>query len=261
MVYYHERDRGLNNITARKGKFACGMGLGCMIVDEVYPAFPGDLRNPSAYPYPIQLSVVKGVDADLLIRGKNKNLCLNPILESASELERYGCRAIVAECGYFGYFQKDVNRHVNIPVFMSSLIQFNLIQQSIGEEKTIGIICAEKKYLSDDHLTAVGIDLQSNFVVAGARDEYSCPQFEKLWNHNLGPAEGCYDENERELVNIATDFVQKNPNIRVLLLECTGMTPFARAIQRSVDLPVFSWGTLLDYAFSVVVHRDYYGHV
>ena len=26
-------------------------------------------------------------------------------------------------------------------------------------------------------------------------------------------------------------------------------------------LPIFSWGTLLDYAYSVVAHRDYYGHV
>ena len=49
--------------------------------------------------------------------------------------------------------------------------------------------------------------------------------------------------------------------IRALLLECTGMQPFARAVQQAVDLPIFSWGTLLDYAYSVVSHRDYYGHV
>ena len=37
-----------------------------------------------------------------------------------------------------------------------------------------------------------------------------------------------------------------------------GLQPFARAIQRAVDLPVFSWGTLLDYANSYTTHRDYY---
>jgi hypothetical protein len=258
---YYGRDAGLNHIVARKGKYACGMGLGCLIVDEEYPAFPGDLRNPSAYPYPVQMSIVKGVDAELLIRSPKKDQCLPSILESATELEKYGCRAIVAECGYFGYFQQEVSKHVDIPVFMSSLMQFPLIQQTISRDRTIGIICAEKKYLTDAHLTAVGIDLQSNFILAGARDEYSCPQFENLWNHDLGPAEALYDENERELVEIATDFVSRNKTIRALLLECTGMTPFARAIQRAVDLPVFSWGTLIDYAYSVVVHRDYYGHV
>jgi hypothetical protein len=46
-----------------------------------------------------------------------------------------------------------------------------------------------------------------------------------------------------------------------MMLECTGMQPFARAVQHQVDIPIFSWGTLLDYAYSVAVHRDYYGHV
>ena len=46
-----------------------------------------------------------------------------------------------------------------------------------------------------------------------------------------------------------------------LMLECTGMQSFARAIQREIELPVFSWGTLLELAYSSAVHRDYYGHV
>jgi hypothetical protein len=37
--------------------------------------------------------------------------------------------------------------------------------------------------------------------------------------------------------------------------------PFARALQREIDIPIFSWSILLDYAFSVTVHQDYYGHV
>ena len=56
-------------------------------------------------------------------------------------------------------------------------------------------------------------------------------------------------------------YVDETPEVGALVLECTGYPPFARAIQRSVDLPIYSWGTLLDYAWSVVVHRDYYGHV
>ena len=63
------------------------------------------------------------------------------------------------------------------------------------------------------------------------------------------------------MVNCARQFVEKNPDIGAIMLECTGMQPFARAVQKEVELPVFSWGTLLDYAYSVVNHRDYYGHV
>jgi hypothetical protein len=260
-MYHFSRDAGITTIKARKGKLGYGMGLGIMILDEVYPAFPGDIRNPSAYPYPIQFSVVKNIDCEILIRGKNKNPCRKPIFDAAEELEKMGCRAILSECGYFAYFQKDVKEHVNIPTFMSSLIQFSWIQQSISSQKSIGIMCAEKNQLKDEHLKAVDIDLNSNFVIAGARDEWSVTQFESLWNHDLGPAEADYETNEKELVEMTEEFVNKNPSIGALLLECTGMTPFARAMQRAVDLPVYSWGTLLDYAYSISVSREYYGHV
>ena len=45
------------------------------------------------------------------------------------------------------------------------------------------------------------------------------------------------------------------------VLEGTGMQPFARGLHREIEIEVFSWGTLLDFAYSVAVHRDYYGHV
>ncbi len=60
---------------------------------------------------------------------------------------------------------------------------------------------------------------------------------------------------------MAIDFFQEHPNMGAMVLECTGFPPFARALQKEIDIPIFSWGTLLDYAYSVVVHRDYYGHV
>jgi hypothetical protein len=44
-------------------------------------------------------------------------------------------------------------------------------------------------------------------------------------------------------------------------VECTGFPPTARILQREIELPVFRWGTLLDYAYPMAVHRDYYGHV
>ena len=43
-----QRDFGINQIYARPGKVGYGMGLGVMLLDEVYPGFPGDLRNASA---------------------------------------------------------------------------------------------------------------------------------------------------------------------------------------------------------------------
>jgi hypothetical protein len=105
--------------------------------------------------------------------------------------------------------------------------------------------------------------LGTNYIVHGVKDGGKTPQFDSLWTAELRPEvpTADYALAERDIVNVAKEFVAANPEVGALVLECTGFQPFGRAIQRAVDLPVFSWSTLLDYAYSVVVHRDFYGHV
>jgi hypothetical protein len=260
---YSNRDMAINHIATRKNHTCYGMGLGIMVLDDPYPGFPGDVRNASAFPYPIQYEIVEGIDNRALVWDQDKSPCLAPILAAAGKLERMGCRAIAAECGYFAYFQKDVAGAVDIPVFMSSLLQVPFIQQVIGPHKKVGIVCAQKRFLLEEHLINVGINPESNILIAGAQDEYGCTEFDNLWNPEKRSQcpQIYYDKAEAQMIKACVDIHKANPDMGAIMLECTGMQPFARAIQRVVDLPVFSWGTLLDYAFSVIVHRDYYGHV
>lgn len=260
---YRNRDFGINHIVARKDHRCYGMGLGIIILDDVYPGFPGDVRNASAFPFPVQYEIVEGVDIWALVHEEDKSPCLAPIQQAAKKLEKMGCRAIAAECGYFAYFQKAIAGYVDVPVFMSSLLQVPFAQQLVGPNKVVGILAARAEQLLPEHLEAVGIPLGSNYMVSGAEDDGRCPEFENLWYAPVrpDPPQAFYGKAEQEFVQVAVEFCQAHPNMGAMMLECTGMQPFARAIQRHIDIPVFSWGTLLDYAYSVVVHRDYYGHV
>ncbi len=262
-MQYQNRDFGIKQIFTRKKHTCYGMGIGIMILDDVYPGFPGDVRNASGFPYPIQYEIVEGIDIKQLLWNKDKSPCLKPILKAAKKLEKMGCRAIAAECGYFAYFQPEVADAVDIPVFMSSLLQVPLIQQIIGPKKDVGIVCYQKQFLTDTHLEKVGISLDSNYIIAGASDDYGCTELDKLWNWEVRSEkpEAVYKIQEQQMVDACVDFCKKYSSIDAIMLECTGMQPFARAIQQQVDMPVFSWGTILDYAYSVVAHRDYYGHV
>jgi hypothetical protein len=260
---YQSRDIGINYIKARKDHRCYGMGLGIIILDDVYPGFPGDVRNASAFPFPIQYEIAEGVDIWALVQEADKSPCLAPIQRAATKLEKMGCRAIAAECGYFAYFQKAIAAHVDVPVFMSSLLQVPLAQQLIGPDKVVGILVAREDKMTDAHLEAVGIRLGSNYVLTGAEEKNRCPEFSHLWYapERTDPPGAWYDQAEKDFVQVAVDFYRAHPNMGAMLLECTGMQPFARAVQREIDIPIFSWGTLLDYAYSVAVHRDYYGHV
>lgn len=152
---------------------------------------------------------------------------------------------------------------MDVPVFMSSLLQVPLAQQVIGPDKTVGIYVGTKSAVRDEHLTAVGIQLGSNYVIEGACDNDVCLEFVNLWNEGKRPdrPEADYDKAAREFVSHGVNFFKQNPNMRAMVLECTGFPPFARQLQREIDIPVFSYSTLHDYAYSVTVHRDFYGHV
>lgn len=257
------RDLGINHIQARKNHKCYGMGLGIILLDDVYPGFPGDVRNASAYPFPIQYEIAEGVDIHALVHQEDKSPCLKPIQFAAQKLEEMGCRAIAAECGYFAYFQREIADLVSVPIFMSSLLQVPLAQRTIGADQLVGILAAEKEFLTTTHLEAVGIQLESNYVIGGAMDDGRCQEFSHLWTPALrtDPPSADYQKTEQEFLAVAVEFVQAHPRLGALVLECTGMQPFARALQRRIGIPIFSWGTLLDYAYAIAVHRDYYGHV
>ena len=87
---YTNRDFGINRIRARKNYCCYGMGLGIIILDDVYPGFPGDVRNASTYPYPIQYEIVEGVDIETLVFKEDKSPCLELIKKAAKRLERMG---------------------------------------------------------------------------------------------------------------------------------------------------------------------------
>jgi hypothetical protein len=264
-MYYRQHDRGIDFIKARKDHCCYGMGLGIIILDEVYPGFPGDVRNASAYPFPIQYEIVEGVDITKLVFEEDKSACLQPIQRAAKKLEKMGCRAIAAECGYFAYFQKEIAAHLDVPVFMSSLLQVPWAQQLVGPDNTVGILVALRQQMTPHHLEAVGIQSGSNYVIVdkGVCDDGGAQELINLWIDGKRPEipQSDYRKAEKEFVEIGVEFFKSHPDMKAMVLECTGFQVFARALQRQIDIPVFSWGTLLDYAFSVTVHRDFYGHV
>ena len=79
-MIYPLHDPAITTIRARPDRRAYGMGLGIILLDDVYPGFPGDVRNASGYPFPIQYEVAEGVDIHNLVVEEDKSPCLEPIL-------------------------------------------------------------------------------------------------------------------------------------------------------------------------------------
>jgi len=238
---------------ANKNQMNYGETVGILLLDCVAPFIPGDVGNASTYDYPVRYKLVKGLDFKQLLE-KDKS-GLEVIIGAAKELEREGVKAITADCGFFALFQKEVAEAVDIPVFLSSLLQIPFISSMLDKNSKVGVISAEASKLDDDFLKAVNAD-PDDIVLKGMQDKKF---FRKTVIEECGELDS--EKMEKEAVEAAVEMVKANPEIKVVLLECSMLPPYARAIQDKIKLPVFDFITMIDYVFSALVKKKYDGFI
>jgi len=179
---------------------------------------------------------------------------LDLFIAAAREFEAEGVRAITGSCGFLALFQRELANAVNIPVFMSSLLQVPLVYRMLEAEQKVGVMTAHKESLTPAHLQAVGadhtpmcivgMDAHPEFVeviVEGRRNELDL--------HKL----------EQEVVAVSADLVRDNPDVGAIVLECTDMAPYAHRIQEVTGLSVFDLSTLTNMVGETVTRQPYHG--
>ncbi len=181
---------------------------------------------------------------------------LEDIIAAGKELEREGVRAIVGACGYLGHFQPQVAAALDVPVYLSSLLQVSLIKMGLKPGQKIGILCADAPALTPDLMKKAGILSPDDCIVAGLGDK---PEFSGILHSNRG-----YFSNEavrQEMITTATELVAAHPEIGAILLECSDMPPYSADVQRAVNLPVFDFITMINWVHQAVAQRAYEGFI
>jgi hypothetical protein len=231
-----------------------GHALGIIVLNVGYPVVPGNVANATTYPFPVRFKVVEGADIPSLLAGERR--LLEPSLRAAEELVADGCRAIVGACGYFAKFQREMADALPVPVFMSSLCQAPMIIASLRPSEQLGIVCASKPSLDQPTLVAAGLDRHAPLVIYGMEEseEFRTAILEgKGWMDNT--------KVEAEVVETASRLVQEHPSVRALLLECSDIPPYAKAVQDATELPVWDFITLIHWIHDAVVKRRFEGFV
>ena len=240
-------------IVVAKERRVGGHAIGILLLDVLCPMLPGDVANASTYNFPVLYKVLDGVGVDQVFRADPT--VLERLIRGGKELERQGVRAITSDCGYFGNYQKELATALDVPVFLSSLLQIPLISLSLKPSQKVGVICADSRSLSSSLLSACGVDDPSSIVVAGAEE---LPE-----SKNLGLCTGRYNslKMEQELVGLAVRLINDNPCIGAILLECSDLPPYAWSIQRAVNIPVFDFTTMIGWIYAAVVRQPFAGFV
>jgi aspartate/glutamate racemase len=229
-----------------------GESIGILILNASYPCIPGNVGNASTFPFPVRYKVVKEASIQRLIKQKDVTL-VEPFIEAAIELQEEGVKAITGACGFMALFQREVSEAVDVPVFLSSLLQIPFIYQ-IRKQK-IGIITADSKSLTPEHFISVGVNREEiPLAIAGMEDQ-------KEFREAILEEKGTLDSGliEGEVVGVAKKLATEDPDIGALLLECSDLPPYAFAIQREINLPIFDFTTMIQYVHSTVVRKEFQG--
>jgi hypothetical protein len=240
-------------VSVPKGQAVAGSAIGILVVDLWYPYLPGNVANASTFSFPVLYKILEGSTGAQILSGDP--VLLDMIVDGGRELEKQGVRAIVGACGYFGHFQKEAAAILDVPVYLSSVLQIPVIRRGLKPNHKVGVICASADSLTPRLLSQCGVYDSSDIVIAGAQD---LPEFQRILQ-----CAGSFNsrKTEEQLVALARQFVSDNPDIGAILLECSDMPPYAWAIQKAVGLPVFDFVTLINWVHYAVLRRPFAGFV
>jgi hypothetical protein len=193
------------------------------MLDTRFPRVPGDVGNPSSFAIPVRHRVVAGASPQRVVREGDPSL-LQPFVDAAKQLVHEGARAITTSCGFLVQFQATMQAALPVPVWTSSLLK-------LPDLTAPGVITVDALSLGSTHLRAAGVDATVP-VVGLAQD---CHLQRALLDDmpTIDAASATAD-----VVDAAQRLVARWPSVREIVLECTNMPPYAKAVARATRRPV-----------------------
>lgn len=239
-----------NKLTMPRQSIA-GHAIGIVVLETWYPLLPGNVANATTFDFPVRYKILKEASVERIMSADPA--LLDMVIQAGHEFEQDGVRAMVGACGYFANYQREVAEALNIPVFLSSLLQAPMISQALKLDQQIGLLVANSQALNQEMFVACGITPEIPLTYLGMEDQ---PEFRNILEYG---GQFNYDRFELEVVNRAQKLVAENPNVGAILLECSDLPPIARSVQQAVKLPVWDYITLINWVYHGVVQRSYSG--
>ena len=194
----------------------------------------GSLAAPGTFPFPVIYEHVKGACYETIIENPD-SLVLDNMIAAARSMEHVGIRAITTSCGFNAIVQDELSDAVNIPVFTSSLLQVPLIYRMLSASQSIGILTVDSRHLTSQHLINAGIPADIPVQVVGIENTAAQSNI----CHCRDPLGIDIEGFRRDVVNLACQLVENNPQTGAIVLEMTILHVFSEDIRQATGLPLF----------------------
>ena len=231
------------------GRPTHGELAGVLVLESPAPRVPGDLGHAGTFGFPVRYGVPRGFPFADLVAGDPSRLGL--VIETIRELVGAGVRFVVADCGFFSVFHREISAAVTVPFLSSSLMLIPLIERWLPAGGQVGVLTGHAGLLHQRHLEPVGADL-ARVAVAGMESE---PEFSRVV---LGGEQQLRPERMRaDTVRAAERLCREHPDVGAIVLECTNLITYRSDVQRATSRPVYDALSLVELAASGFRFRDF----
>jgi hypothetical protein len=211
------------------------------MLDTRFPRVLGDVGNPASFAMPVRHRVVAGASPQRVVREGDPAL-LKPFIDAARALVDEGAAAITTSCGFLVQFQQAMQAALPVPVWTSSLLK-------LPELAAPGVVTVDVLSLGATHLHAAGADATVPVVGLAHGGHLQRALLEDLPEIDAQRAEA-------DVVDAAQRLVARWPAVREIVLECTNMPPYAKAVARATRRPVHHIISLLHERWGALAQQN-----
>ncbi|QLG74116.1 hypothetical protein HG535_0F06280 [Zygotorulaspora mrakii] len=223
------------------------LGAICLDYTDDIHRPPGDPLNPESFDFPLIHEIVPNATLWNVVKPEEySEEFLESIADSCRRLAERGAIGVITSCGFLAQMQTRIKDRIPIPIATSSLLQIPLLLTMRAANEHIGVITFDAETLGDAHFEGIGIDtnMRKRITIIGCTPS--------------GPLRGIiqrgepyiHEELEEELLSRAKILLEQDPSITVIVMECTQMPPFSKAVSSATGLPVYDVITMIEWFYS-----------
>ena len=207
--------------------------LGVVLLNTRFPRLAGDIGNPESFPFPVVYRRVEAATVASVVReGAVAEEAAQALISAAKGLaEDDGVSLIATSCGFLGAMQERLQEAVPVPVIASAFALLPFLRQVYGEAATIGVLTFDARRLSAAHFgpwSDAGTLVEG---IEGGRELY------RVIAGDLPTLDR--EAAETEVCAAGKRLSAQAPELAAILLECTNLSPYRRALTEATGRPVY----------------------
>jgi hypothetical protein len=204
--------------------------LGIIMLDTQFPRPPGDVGHPDTFGVSVHMDKLKGVwPAKVVTSAASlRQARLVPGFQGiVRAMQMRGVQAITTSCGFLVLLQKELQSVASVPVVTSSLLQLPAL---LAQEPQVGVLTIAASSLGADHLRAAGVGKErlKDVLIQGM------PPGGEFVSKILG---------NQPTLAAALALKARAPQLKTLVLECTNLPPYQRALEAATGWRILSLKT------------------